>query len=99
MIDAAKKYQTRDGHEVRIYATDHMGSCSVVGAYKGLNGWVLDRWRDDGRWSDSTHPCDLDLIEVKPRIMRTVWLTIYPHGAAVDISQADALKNSSLSAL
>jgi predicted DNA-binding protein with PD1-like motif len=31
-IDINKKYRTRDGHEVRIYATDGMGLYPVHGA-------------------------------------------------------------------
>ena len=76
MIDINKKYRTRDGREVRIYATDGILPYEVHGALKSTisDGWLPYAWGPDGK-----HHRDfvLDLIEVRPRHKRTVWLNVY----------------------
>ncbi len=77
MISKDKQYRTRDGQEVRIYATDAGGRFPVHGAYRSHGLWAAGSWREDGCfWSDTEH--ENDLLEVKPRIQREVWLNIYP---------------------
>lgn len=65
MIDINKKYRTRSGCEVRIYATDAGGDYPIHGAvkYKGNNYWSPRKWKDSGSecQADSS-----DLIEVSP---------------------------------
>jgi hypothetical protein len=72
-----KKYRTRDGRNVRILATDLKDSeCPVVVAIEqGERETVLSLTADGRRFFriDS----DRDLIEVKPRIQRTVWINLY----------------------
>ena len=75
MISMDKKYRTRDGREVRIYALDGDGSRPVHGAFKDKEKWALCSWDKDGVQGCSEGP--FDLIEVKPRIQRTVWLNVY----------------------
>ena len=78
MIDPKKQYRTRDGREVRIYAVDGSLERTVHGAWKDPDGdWILDSWHKHGfhrRANDSP----LDLIEVRPRIKRKVWVNVYP---------------------
>lgn len=76
MIDKSKTYKTRDGREVRIYATDG-ASDYVHGAILWPEGWVSTSWTALGRQAPQIKDGDLDLIEVKPRIKRTVWLNMY----------------------
>ena len=85
MIDINKKYRTRDGREVRIYATDGAECLSVHGAIKWVTGkgwkpdiagWRPCSWTKNGKAVDEEE-FSCDLIEVKPRIQRTVWLNIY----------------------
>lgn len=80
MIDINKKYRTRDGREVRIYAVDGGGGCPVQGTiFSKELGWLLATWSMDGcALNDIDHPADL--IEVKPRIKRTVWVNLYLNG-------------------
>jgi hypothetical protein len=79
MIDKNKTYRTRDGREVRIYATDGGPYQTIHGALKDYNGhWNGSMWQADG--SNVYGGRDADLIEVKPRIRRTVWLHIYTNG-------------------
>jgi hypothetical protein len=75
MIDKNKTYKTRDGHEVRIYATDGYTNFPVHGALKNDEGWMALQWQKDGSW----HPSDKGfyLVEVKPRIKREYWINIY----------------------
>ena len=82
MIDKSKQYRTRDGREVRIYATDGVGSHSVHGAIKDLNGWRHAIWMPDGHWSSVD--MGSDLIEVKPRIKREVWVNVYPEESGMN---------------
>ena len=79
MIDLNKKYRTKDGCEVRIYAIDGTETTSVHGAIKGENGWFITTWRADGI---SSFP-DYDLVEVKPRIKKTVWINVYEDGTSI----------------
>ena len=76
MIDINKKYQTRDGREVRIYATDAGGPKKTVhGAVKEKDGWYMLAWSKNGVVSNIDR--NLDLIEVRPRHKRTVWLHVW----------------------
>lgn len=81
MIDKNKQYRTRDGREVRIYATDGVGTHTVHGAIKTEQGWRSQLWRDDGYFVP--YATDNDLIEVKPRIKREIWVNVYPHRMGV----------------
>ena len=87
MIDKNKQYRTRDGREVRIYATDGMegGNPAVHGAFKSSWGWLARTWRLNGEilGVEANFGSDLDLIEVKPRIKRKVWVNVYPHRMGV----------------
>jgi hypothetical protein len=76
MIDISKKYRTRAGREVRIYATDGNELKRVHGAFKNTYSgcWTSCDWEASGsHWRDML----LDLIEVRPRHKRTVWLIVW----------------------
>lgn len=81
MISMDKKYRTRDGREVRIYAVDGNGKWPVHGAIKENEGWNARVWAKDGL-DDPQRMNPLDLIEVKPRIQREYWVNVYPNGGA-----------------
>ena len=89
MIDKNRIYKTRDGREVRIYATDGNACGQIHGAIKTRSeGWLFHHWKSDGtHW----HCSDLDLIEVRPRHKRTVWLNMYLEAALREIK--DRLPN------
>jgi len=77
MIEITKTYRTRCGYPVRIYATDGVGAYPIHGAYCEGGAWVQLQWTDAGsRKIGST--CPRDLVEVKPRIQREVWVNVYP---------------------
>ena len=80
MININKKYRTRDGREVRIYAVDGALPYSVHGAVKHGDSWISKDWADNGGFLT---PHDLDLIEVKPHIQREVWVNVYPVGCCI----------------
>jgi hypothetical protein len=75
MISKDKQYRTRDGREVRIYATDGFGDATIHGAVKRQDDWDCICWTKDGACIFNP---SWNLIEVKPRIQRTVWLNVYP---------------------
>lgn len=77
-IEMGKSYRTKDGREIRIYALDGGGSFPVQGAIENESGWGLMTWAIDGRSSWHDHHELKDLIEVKPRHRRTVWINVYP---------------------
>lgn len=92
MIDKSKNYRTRDGREVRIYATDGVGDHAVHGAVKHSEGWDFYTWRSNGKFFSDVKSED-DLIEVRPRIKRTGWVNVYPsmqYGSAMFWSKSDA---------
>jgi hypothetical protein len=83
MIDIKKQYKTRDGREVRIYATDGEDDYPVHGAVKPINGkWFPSLWTPSGRACNPIIDSKLDLIEVKPRIKREVWVNVYDIGCS-----------------
>lgn len=85
MIDKSKVYRTRNGRDVRIYATDGVGCCAVHGAIyqpSGVDGvnsgqpgmeWSVTVWNIQGQHLNRT----FDLIEVRPRHKRVVWVNVY----------------------
>ena len=76
MIEKEKTYRTRDGRKVRIYATDGHPSEPVHGAFQDYScAWNSCMWSHDG--TNIYGKVDIDLIEVKPRIKRTVWLNVF----------------------
>jgi hypothetical protein len=78
-IDINKKYQTRDGREVRIYAVDGgriiNDSKSIHGAVKLDDGWCMITWGHDmipcGKWKNKE---DFELIEVKSQKQQLIEL-------------------------
>lgn len=78
MIDINKKYRTRDGREVRIYATDGFHDHAIHGAVKNGHNWSVCGWYSDGVYARSYRNGPRDLIEIRPRHKRTVWLNVYP---------------------
>lgn len=77
-IELGKQYRTRDGREVRIYATDGMGECPVHGAIRFDGSWEANTWTARGFYTAGGMGPH-DLIEVKPRIQREVWVNVYRH--------------------
>ena len=88
-IEMGRVYRTRDGREVRIYAVDGSGSVPIHGAIKNSYGWEPYQWIKDGRSYLTNGP--EDLIEVRPRIKREVWVNVYPGGVLnMRYTRADA---------
>jgi len=78
MIDPKKQYKTRDGREVRIYAMDGgINHSAVHGAVFSDGYWSARQWFPNGQYFNGFDTHDLDLIEVKPRIKREVWVNVY----------------------
>lgn len=64
MIDMTKKYQTKDGFQVRIYATDCGGEFPIHGALLGDDCmWHIGFWRE------------CDLVEVPETVV--TWQNVY----------------------
>ena len=75
MIDPNKTYQTKGGHEWRWYGES--GNGQIHGAFKSSLGlWNVDVWKKNGKYFPR-HDSSMDLVEVKPRIKRTYWISIY----------------------
>ena len=93
MIDINKKYRMRDGREVRIYATDGHFPSPVHGAFRGSGHnkgtWISWQWMENGR-AGVFSETEMDLVEVKPRIKRTMWLNLFPHTTAMFSHKLDA---------
>lgn len=94
----ASKLQTRDGREVRIYATDHWGRNCIVGAIRNANGWYAAQWDVEGRFIGAVSANENDLIPKPQRV--TGWVNVYEFdigtrlGQVVFNSKEDALGSS-----
>ena len=87
MIDKNRTYRTRDGREVRIYSTDTDGAKKEVhGAVKDKDGWYMLAWSKNGIVSNVDK--NLDLIEVRPRHKRTVFLHVFENGSVCSTEEA-----------
>jgi hypothetical protein len=87
MIDKSKNYRTRDGREVRIYATDGGGYWPVHGAIQlSSSGWAPVSWDNDGNGCNLFHRDSL--IEVRPRHKRTVWLHVFKNSTVCATEEA-----------
>jgi hypothetical protein len=73
MIDINKKYRTRDGREVRIYATDGSEGYRVHGAVKDSKGWHCMHWKSCG--SVCSIQSSTDLVEVV--MLPEYWVVFY----------------------
>ena len=73
-IDPTKQYRTRDGREWRYLEHTILGT--IVGALKFDDGrWETRIWNITGQWCPPVEN-KLDLIEVRPRIQRKVWINV-----------------------
>ena len=101
MISMDKKYRTRDGREVRIYAVDGGGKQPIHGSVKNEDGsWKPISWCSGGtQWGERIKN-DYDIIEVKPRIQRTVWVNVFPNAMTMypDKEKADNYAGSARTA-
>ena len=79
MIDEDKQYTTREGSEVRIYATDGVEPYPVQGAIKRSDGWISATWLSNGHVARCKEHQD-DLIEVKPRRRFERWVVLHRNG-------------------
>lgn len=97
MIDKDKQYKTRDGREVRIYATDGAAIYPVHGAMENANGeWFARCWTREGKATADNTERSSDLIEVKPRIFVVYWANVYGEGSVYfheSKQKADFAKN------
>lgn len=75
-ISMDKQYRARCGYEVRIYAICDCGPYPVHGAILIDGCWRSESWSLSGKMFQSCIDC-YDLIEVKPRIQREVWMNVY----------------------
>lgn len=78
-IEMSRRYSTRDGREVRIYATDGCQDYPIHGAVNSLSGWDGFAWTSDGHVS-LNHIDDCDLIEVPREITVNAFVNITIHG-------------------
>jgi len=84
IIDKNRIYRTRDGREVRIYATDGGSRYPVHGAVCMDDGWLPRQWTEQGELSNGRLvPSAHDLIEVRPRHKRTVWLNVHVNRSVI----------------
>jgi hypothetical protein len=79
-ISKDKQYKTRDGRDVRIYATDGTGPYPVHGAIRESTGWYGCNWSQYGKYSEEPDSPS-HLVEVKPRIKIERWMFVYRDGS------------------
>ena len=71
--------RTRLGRPIRIYAIDGGVPFQIHGAwYAEVGGWTSAEWTLDGTRGYPDAPENgIDLVQVKPRIKRTLWVNVY----------------------
>jgi len=84
MIDQTKKYRTRDGKEVRVYATDGAVPYSVHGATLNDGEWVVFTWTAGGEYAAGSSN-KRDIIEVREKLTVSGWVNLYrlPRGISM----------------
>ncbi len=91
-----KKYQTRDGHSVRILCVDARQEYSIVGLVEEGGRDVIEAWRSNGSYMNSAL-ASRDLINAK--IKKEGWINISRGGllgAFVQNTQEDADMTASM---
>lgn len=76
MISKDKRYCTREGRPVRIYAVDGCGKDAVHGAVFTTTGWEICSWYPAGN-NMQDMKSKYDLLEIVPRIKREYWVNVY----------------------
>jgi hypothetical protein len=79
-IEMSKEYKTRDGRSVRLLCTDGPFGFPVVGIIYNLDGspWTAASWTLNGRIEGAIASSHLNLIEVRKKFRREVWVNVYP---------------------
>ena len=82
IIDITKKYQTRDGRQVKFYSDDNGGNHPIHGAILDCGIWSVESWTSTGMWHVPSGTSNADLVPLpeKIRVKNTVWLNVYPDG-------------------
>ena len=80
-IAEGREIKTRDGHEVRIYATDGNDPFPIHGAVKLQNGWSLHYWRLQGQVAWGVQRDPRDLIPAPRTIEIAFWANVYEDGS------------------
>ena len=89
-IDINKKYKTRDGRDVIIYAVYDKGSYPIHGAIKLSEGWMGSMWTKEGVYCEETQD-PFDLVEVEEEVEYDFWVNVYEDGRAIQhTTKADA---------
>jgi hypothetical protein len=80
-IDINKRYRTNDGKEVVIYTTDGADKAFPVVGEVRLDDSIsiVSKWSVYGQ-VHGTYMKAHCLVEVKPRIKRTIWVNVYSDG-------------------
>ena len=75
MIDLNKQYRAKDGRKIKLAFIDEN---VVYGFYELPDGsWKGTAWYlSDGAYKDNHFSHELDLVEVKARIKRDVWINV-----------------------
>lgn len=77
MLDLTKPVRTKDGQEVRIYATDAGGTYPIHGAMAGKEGrWVHYTWTLSGSADVYSPNHAWDLVNVPERVRVHRWINV-----------------------
>jgi hypothetical protein len=76
-IDFSKPIQTRHGKPARIVCRDLKGSYAVVAIVDNGEEEIPFRYTSEGLFFNRDMPHDYDLVNVKHRIKRSVWINLY----------------------
>lgn len=86
MITMDKKYQTKSGSEVRLYAIDAGGEYPVHGAVKSGEEWISMTWDSTGNFAAYTNS-DCSLVEVPET--KSFWANVYDGWIGVELDEIE----------
>jgi hypothetical protein len=75
-LDFSKPIQTRKGEPVRVLTRDRVSAWPVVALVTEGATEHLYSYKSDGRFTESGET-DSDLVNVKQRIKKSVWINLY----------------------
>ena len=89
MIEIGKTYRLASGWRYRLGMVDGGGECPVKGWYNDPSKpgeWLHITHTADGRFNLCGSNAGYDLVEVRPRKTREVWVTLYPRSVSATVS-------------
>jgi hypothetical protein len=86
-----------NGKTVIIHIVNGPGDYPVVGSVKNQDdSWTVESWTEDGHYYDDELYNEYNLVEVRKKIKKTIWINLLEDGNWVTYSTKDEADRSPL---